>query len=233
MSKIKNNNLTQWYKKIPSGLLNKYHNPSFDKLLIGHPFRMGIIGSSGAGKSTLVLEIIHRMKDTFGNITLCCANADEPLYKFLRSKIKPEQLQVYEGYENIPPLDSLEKDTQHLVIFDDLVLSRRQDKIEEYFIRGRKISNGVSMIYLTQSYWKTPKIIRLQWNFIILKKLSSTKDLKMIMNDFSLGIDKEILLKIYKECTEEKSDFLLVDMDTDMEHRFRHNFLDILNIKTF
>lgn len=233
MTKTKSNKLISWYQKIPSGLKTKYENPSFDNIMISHPFRMGIIGSSGAGKSTLVLEIIHRMNGTFGNITLCCQNADEPLYKFLSSKIKPEQLQIFEGYENIPPLDALDKECQHLVIFDDLVLQRRQDKIEEYFIRGRKIAKGVSMIYLTQSYWKVPKVIRLQWNFIILKKLSSTKDLKMIMNDFSLGIDKEILLKLYKKCTEEKGDFLLVDLDTDIENRFRFNFLEILNISDF
>lgn len=225
---MSNNNVKKWYDLIPKGLKPVYENPNFKNHGIKVPFRMMIVGSSGAGKSTLVLELIHRMNNTFGNIVLCCANKEEPLYKYLRTKIKPEQLQIYEGYENIPDMDSFDKDLQHLIIFDDLVLSRKQDRIEEYFIRGRKIAKGISMIYLTQSYFKVPKIIRLQCNYIILKKLSSTKDLKMIMNDFSLGCDKDELLELYKYCTQEKSDFLLVDIDEEMPHRFRKNFHEIL-----
>jgi hypothetical protein len=183
---------------------------------------------NGSGKTTLVLEMIHRMNDTFGNIILCCANADEPLYKFLRTKIKPEQLQIYEGYENVPNMEDLDKEVQHLIIFDDLVLERKQNKIEEYFIRGRKIAKGVSMMYLTQSYFKTPKTIRLQCNYIIMKKLSSTRDLNMIMSDFSLGCNRDELVDLYKFCTEDRSNFLLVDIDAPMENRFRMNFLNIL-----
>jgi hypothetical protein len=53
------------------------------------------------------------------------------------------------------------------------------------------------------------------------------------MNDFSLGLDKEVLLRLYNHCTENKGDFLLVDMDTDLENRFRKNFLLVLNIADF
>ena len=163
-------------------------------------------------------------------IILCCANSDEPLYKFLRSKLKPEQIQVYEGYEAIPSLESLDKELQHLIIFDDLVLEKRQNRIEEFYIRGRKIAKGCSMIYLTQSWFKTPKTIRLQCNYIILKKLSSTRDLNMLMNDFSLGVDKEQLIDIYKYCTKDRKDFLMVDIDVPMEQRFRRCFTEILTI---
>jgi ABC-type oligopeptide transport system ATPase subunit len=135
MSKSKKtitNDVKLWYNILPEGMKPRYHNPNYKHHLINIPFRMLVVGSSGAGKSTLVLEMIHRMNDTFGNIILCCMNSSEPLYKFLRSKIKPEQLQIYEGYDKIVPLDSLDKDLQHLIIFDDLVLARKQDKIEEY-----------------------------------------------------------------------------------------------------
>jgi energy-coupling factor transporter ATP-binding protein EcfA2 len=218
------NDMTNWYGIIPDSLKTKYQNPCFDDHLIKVPFRMMIVGNSGSGKTTLVLELIHRMQDTFGNIILCCQNADEPLYRFLASKLKPEELQIYEGYENIPDMKDLDKEVQHLIIFDDLVLERKQDKIEEYFIRARKIAKGVSCIYLTQSYFKTPKTIRLQCNYILLKKISSTRDLNMMMSDFSLGIDREVLHELYKGCTEHRENFLMVDIDSEMQNRFRLNF---------
>ena len=193
------------------------------------PFRGLVCGNSGSGKSTLVLEVISRMKDTFGKITIVCMNKTEPLYLFLASKLKPdEELTIVEGYDNVPPLESLDPDVQHLVIFDDLVLARKQDKIEDYFIRGRKIAKGVSMLYLTQSYYATPKTIRLQCNYIFLKKLTSTRDLTFVLKDFSLGLSKEELLEIYKICTADHHSFLMVDIHTSEDQRFRKNFHDIL-----
>jgi len=229
-SKKKDDNaMTNWYGVIPDSLKTKYHNPCFDDHKIKVPFRMMIVGNSGSGKTTLVLELLHRMQDTFGNVILCCQNSDEPLYRFLASKLKPEELQIYEGYENIPNMNDLDKDLQHLIIFDDLVLERKQDKIEEYFIRARKIAKGVSCIYLTQSYYAVPKVIRLQCNYIFLKKISSTRDLNMMMKDFSLGVDREVLHELYKHCTEHRENFLCVDIDSPMENRFRLNFQQVIS----
>lgn len=222
------NGVTQWYTKIPDSLKTKYHNPNVDAHHLNLPFRMLIVGNSGSGKTTLVLEILHRMDDTFGNIVIVTKNADEPLYKFLRTKVKPEQLQVYEGIERIPDLESYDPEIQHLVVFDDLVLEKDQHMIEEYFIRSRKIAKGVSCIYLSQNYFAIPKTIRLNSIYIILKKLSSTRDLGMILKDFSLGIEKDILIEMYKWATQEKSDFLMVDIDAVPEERFRKNFLDLI-----
>lgn len=228
---MKKDELIDFYKIIPKSMKTKYNNPNYEKHHINIPFRMLIVGNSGSGKSTLVLEMIHRMNNTFGNIILVCKNEDEPLYKFLRSKIPETHLQIYEGIENVPSMGDLDPDLQHLIIFDDLVLEKNQSAIEEYFIRGRKIAKGVSMMYLTQSYFKTPKTIRLQCNYIILKKLSSTRDLNMIMSDFSLGVDKKVLTNLYKFATEDKKNFLLIDIDKELSHRFRHNFLCILEAK--
>jgi hypothetical protein len=148
----------------------------------------------------------------------------------LKSKIKNEQLSLLEGYDKIPQLEDLDKEVQHLIIFDDLVLTRNQDRIAEYFIRARKIAKGCSCIYLTQSYFAVPKTIRLQCGYIILKKLASTRDINMIMKDFSLGLSREELLEIYKYCTSNKKDFLMIDIHTIESQRYRKNFLQILEV---
>ena len=192
---------------------------------------MILCGNSGSGKTTLVLEILHRMADTFGKVTIITANKDEPLYKFLASKLKPEELDIREGYESIPTLEDLDKDLQHLVVFDDLVLEKKQDKIAQYFIRSRKIAKGVSCMYLTQSYFAVPKTIRLQCSYIILKKLTSTRDLQFVLKDFSLGTSREKLLEIYKYCLEDPQNFMMIDIHCQPEDRFRKNFNQVICVE--
>jgi hypothetical protein len=121
-------------------------------------------------------------------------------------------------------------DEQVLMIFDDLVNMKNQAPIIEYFIRGRKLAGGISLIYLTQSYFLTPKTIRVNCDYVILKKLNSTKDLTYILREYNLGVDKKTLLKLYSEATRESSDFLLIDLQGPPTERFRHNFLDIFEL---
>lgn len=227
-------NLTEWYKKIPKELMTKYSNPNYKKHLMNIPFRSLIVGGSGSGKTTLVMEIISRMPKTFGLIVLCVKDADEPLYKLLRSKLDRDQLHIYENGEVPPPEKYKDYDEQALIIFDDLVNEKDQRPMIEWFIRGRKVgkqNKGFSAMYLTQSFHRCHKTIRLQANYILLKKLSSTRDLTNILDDFNLGISREKLLSLYKEATKDRKDFLMVDIDATPEHRFRKNFLDIFKIE--
>jgi hypothetical protein len=226
----KKDELTDFYKKMPKEFKPKYRNPNYKKHLLNVPFRGLIVGGSGSGKTTLVLEIIQRMSKTFEKIILCCKQPDEPLYKLLQSKLHKDQIDVYEGGD-IPSLEQYaDFDGQILMIFDDLMNEKDQSDVVEWFIRGRKIAGGVSMIYLTQSYYRCPKTVRLQCNYILLKKLTSMKDLQNILEDFNLGVDKIKLLSIYKDATKERRDFLTIDVDEVPEKRFRENFLNIITM---
>lgn len=226
------NKMKMWYDILPKSFKPKYENPCFDKHRMKIPFRACVIGGSGSGKTTLVMEMIHRMKDTFGLIILCVKNASEPLYEFLKSKLKPEDLHIYED-GNVPPLSKYaDEDYQILMIFDDLVNEKDQRPIIEWFIRGRKIAKGVSMVYLSQSYFGLEKTIRLQCNYIMLKKLSSTRDLTAILKDHSLGLEKEELLALYEYATREKTDFLMLDNEADTSEKYRKCFLEIIPVPT-
>lgn len=223
--KKNSNDIPNWYERLPKSMIPKYDNPSYNDHLINIPARVIIVGASGSGKTQLAMEIIKRMKNTFGNITLCTMNAKEPLYEYLKMKIDPEQLQVYEGGD-IPALDNLDDDIQHLVIMDDLMLEKKaMVPIQEYFIRSRKIAKGCTLLYLTQSYFQTPKNCRLNCTHVILKKLSTARDLKFILSDFNLGLDPDQLLQMYKDCTKDHG-FLMIDVAGKPEERFRKNFLE-------
>ena len=234
-SSVKNENkVINFYEIMPDSLKPKYHNPYYKDHLFQHPMRLLCIGASGSGKSTVALSIIAKMKDTFDYILLCCENADEPLYKYLKSKIKEEQLQIYEGIQNIPSFDNLDEECQYLVIFDDLCLAKNQEKIKDLFIRGRKLASGISMIYLSQSYFAIPKMVRLNSTNVLLKKLSSMRDLNLILSDYRLDIGKEQLQRMYKACTEQFEDFFHIDVATnDDTKRYRKNFTECLSPSDF
>ena len=62
--------------------------------------------------------------------------------------------------DEITPVTEMDyADNQKLVIFDDYVCDKNQRQIIDYFIQGRH--KNCSVIYLSQSFYKTPKDIDL------------------------------------------------------------------------
>lgn len=221
--------LIDWYKEIPKKFLIKQHNPNFHIHGLKIPFRMLIIGNSGAGKTQTLLNIIHNMDNTFNNIFVITKNKDEPLYNYLEEKLGRKGLKISEGVENAPNLDEdIDKEDQTLIVMDDLVLEKNQAALEEYFIRARKLN--CSLIYISQSYYRVPRIIRQNLNYLIIKQVSSLKDLYRIMGEYTLGVDKPELKKLYETSTEAKQDFLLVDLDAPLSDRFRKNFNEVYDV---
>ena len=76
------------------------------------------------------------------------------------------QISIQEGLSKMPRIDDFVKKDNHLIIFDDLVLSKDLSMVENVYIRGRKL--GVSVIFISQSYFKIPKMTIIQ---IYLKTL--------------------------------------------------------------
>ena len=222
--------LLDWYKKIPSKYLTKTHTPNFNIHGLKIPFRMLIIGGSGSGKTQTLMNIIHNMNDTFNEIYVITKNKQEPIYEYLEDKLGSKGVSVIEGIDNAPDLDKdINKKDQTLIVMDDLVLEANQRPLEEYFIRARK--QNCSLIYISQSYYAVPKMIRKNLNYLIIKQLSSLQDLFRIMREYSLGDNKVQLKKIYDNATtDNRQDFLLVDLDAPPENRFRKNFNDVYEI---
>lgn len=223
--------LIDWYKKIPKKYLLKTHNPHYDKHRIKLPFRMIIAGNSGSGKTQTLLNLLYNMPETFENIYITTKNKDEPLYNYLEDKLKDQGLKITEGLENLPDLDSLDKEQNTLIILDDLVNepAKQQRPIADYFIRARK--KNASLIYISQSFYQVPKLIRDNITYLIIKQVSSMKNLTMICRECSLGVDKKQLKKIYDDATQNKQDFLLIDLEGNKDERFRKNFDSVYEIE--
>jgi hypothetical protein len=76
---------------------------------------------------------------------------------------------------------------------------KKHPMISEYFIRGRKKS--ASILFFSQSYYNTPKIIRQNINYCIILKLGGSRDINSILRECRIGISKEQLLYMYNEAT--------------------------------
>ena len=214
--------IINFYDKLPKSLLPKSTNPNYSKIGIKLPFRMCIVGSSGSGKTNTLLNLIYLMPNTFADICLLTKNSDEPLYNLLKEKLG-DHFNIFENYDDLPTIDEYDKTKQHLVVFDDIVLDKKQDKMIEYFIRASK--QNVSVIYISQSYFGIPKEIRGNINYLIVKKIAQDRDLNLIFSEYSLGVDKKTLVNMYRQVSENPMNFLLIDVDEpNINRKFRLNF---------
>ena len=77
-------------------------------------------------------------------------------------------------YKNIDEYN-VDKDRRILIVFDDMLADIIKNKklnsiVTELFIRGRKLN--ISLVFITQSYFKVPKDVRLNTtHFFIAKTL--------------------------------------------------------------
>ena len=88
------------------------------------------------------------------------------------------------------------EDNQKLVIFDDYVCEKYQRQIVDYFIQGRH--KNCSVIYLSQSFYKTPRDIRLNCSYYCVFEFPSSRERNMISSE--LGVDKDLFKKATKNC---------------------------------
>ena len=217
------------YKHIDKKFLQKSDNPTFHLTGMTLPMRCLVVAGSGSGKTNWLCNYLLATssgRGTFSKIQIITRDKSEPLYEWLTSACP--QITISEGLQSLPALDdkNFDKSVNSLIILDDLVLSKDLSSVEQYFIRCRK--KNVSIIFLSQSYYKVPKIIRGNTNYLVLLRLSGQKDVSLIMSEYSLGVDKERLMQIYEEATSEKFVPLIIAMDAPKEERFRKGFATML-----
>ena len=221
--------IVNMYEKMPKRFLDNVENPNFHLHNLKIPLRACIVAPSGSGKSNLLVNLLSLFCDgdgTFADMTIITRNKDEPLYRWLVDKC--DQIRIVEGIHNTPKLDSMDKKENHLVVWDDLVLSKDLSMVENYYIRARKLN--CSVIFISQSYFKIPKIIRNNCSYMILLKLSGQREVNIILSEFGLGVTKEQLMELYEYATKEKFSPLIIDLEADKEQRFRKGLKEVISV---
>ena len=123
-----------------------------------------------------------------------------------------------------------------LIIFDDMIADiMRSEKfkaiVKELFIRCRKLN--ISIAFITQSYFRTPKDARLNSAHYILMKMGNKKELKSIAEEKLGHLDFKDILKIYNYCTNEPYSFMMVDTRPTARVTFKKKFNEPIMSATF
>ena len=95
------------------------------------------------------------------------------------------------------------------------------------FVRGRKIN--ISLVFITQSYFKVPKDVRLNTSHFFIAKIPNKRELQQIAINHSSDINTKDFANIYRKCTAEPYSFLVNDttLASDNPLRFRKNLFNI------
>ena len=165
---------------------------------------MIIIGPSVSGKTNTLLHLIARLHP-IDKSYLYAQDLSEPKYEYLiknREQAGIKNLQdpkafieysddmndVYSDINNY----NKKRDQKVLLVFDDMIADIEYNKdfkrtIKELFYRARKLS--VSIVFITQSYFRALKDSRLNSKHYILMKIGNKKELKNIAEEKSGNLD--------------------------------------------
>ena len=116
-------------------------------------------------------------------------------------------------YKNIEDYNPGKK-RKLLIVFhnmiSDMINSKKLNTVAtELFIRSRKLN--ISIVFITQSYFKVPKDVTLNFRHFFIMKIPNKRELQQIALNHSSDIDFKDFINIYKKCTAEPYSFLVND----------------------
>ena len=207
-----------------------------------HPYRILTVGGSGSGKTNGLLNLINNQPD-IDKIYLYAKDPYEKKYQYLIKKGEkvglnhfndPKAFMEYSNdmqdvYKNIEDYNPIKK-RKVLIVFDDMIADMINNNklnpiVTEVFIRGRK--RNISIAFITQSYFKVPKDVRLNSTHFCIMKIPNKRELQQIALNHSSDIGFKDFMNIFKKCTAKPYSFLVNDttLPSDDTLRLRKNLL--------
>ena len=88
---------------------------------------------------------------------------------------------------------------------------------------------NISLVFITQSYFKVPKDVRLNTAHFFITKIPNKRELQQIAINHSSDINFKDFIMIYKKCTDKPYSFLVNDTTLALGNplRFRKNLYNI------
>ena len=187
-----------------------------------HPYRILIIRGSESETKNLLLNLIEDEPD-IGKIYLYAKDPYESKYQYLINKREGVGINhfkdakafikysndIHDVYKNIDDYNA-DKENKILIVFDNIIANMIHDKklnsiVTELFIRGRKLN--ISLVCITQSYFKVPKDVRLNTSHFFIAKIPNKRELQQIAINHSSDISTKDFANIYRNCTNEPYSF--------------------------
>ena len=112
-------------------------------------------------------------------------------------------------YKNIEEYN-VDKERKILIVFDGMIADMINNKklnsvVTELFITDRK--SNIFLSFITQSYSKVPKDVRLNSTHFFIMKLPNKRELQQIALNHSSDISSKDFIKIHKKYTVEPYSF--------------------------
>jgi GTPase SAR1 family protein len=242
---------------LPSSIKYNVKQPLY-KNIPKCPFRMLLLGPSNCGKSSLISALITQYYDKcFDRIYIWSPsiNVDNTFIhvkKYIeKNELKREDEEIYfEDYQpddliRVVELQKLIIETQKarrekdlysiLIVIDDFANSpefiRKNKLLHDLFTRGRHFC--ISTIISVQYYKCLSPIIRTNLSGLVVFRLRNVLDLENFTEEVAGILDKKTLIKIYNLATEEKYNFLYINiMGSHKNNMFFINFNKTINIRT-
>ena len=88
---------------------------------------------------------------------------------------------------------------------------------------------NISLVFITQSYFKVPKDVRLNTSHFFIAKIPNKRELQQIAINHSSNINTKDFANIYRKCTAEPYSFLVNDATIASSNplSFRKNLFNI------
>ena len=129
-----------------------------------HPSNTVILGPTGCSKTNLLFNILT-LNPVYNKIFIITKQAEDK-YSFLISKF-PNDVKIFYQNDEYDLDESIDGKKQVCCIFDDLI--KDNNYINEWFVRSRK--KNCSNYFLSHSYFKISKTLRLNIHYLILFKI--------------------------------------------------------------
>ena len=208
-----------------------------------HPYRILMIGGSGSGKTNVLLNLIENQTD-IDKIYLYAKDPQEAKYEYLINKREGVSINhfndpkafiehssdMHDVHKNMNYYNP-DKENKILLMFDDMITDVINNKkldsiVTELFIRGRKLKISV---FITQSYFKVPKDIRINTTHFFITKVPNKRELQEIAINHSSNVTTKDFINIYRKCIVESYSFFVNDttLASNNPLRFRKNLFNM------
>ena len=222
-------------------IVNKNNKSEDDEL----PFCMLIIGPSGSGKTNTLLHLINNLHNDspIDKIYLYAKDLGEAKYQYLiNNRVSVGIKNLDDSHAYIEYSDDMndvyadindynrKRENRVLIVFDDMIADIKYNKkfkkmIKELFYRVRKIN--ISIVFITQCYFRALKDARLNGTHYVLMKIGNNKELRSITKEKSGNVNYKDFLKMYNYCTSKPYCFMTIDARPNTTMVSRKNFTEL------
>ena len=112
----------------------------------------------------------------------------------------------------------------------DIIHNKKLNSIvNELLTRGRKLN--ISLVFITQSYFKVPKDVRLNTSHFFIAKIPNKRELQQIAINHSSDISTKDFTNIYRKYAAKTYSFLVNDatLASNNPLRFKKHLFNIYN----